>query len=99
MRESSPISEEDVRRVATLARLNLAEDEVQSLVQDLGGILDYVKKLDELDTADVEPTAHAVELPTKFRVDQTHEGLPVELGLRGAPEEIGGGFGVPKIIE
>ena len=99
MSESSPISEEDVRRVASLARLSLAEEEIQSLVQDLGGILEYVKKLDELDTDDVEATAHAVELPTKLRVDETHEGLPLELGLRGAPEKIGGGFGVPKIIE
>ena len=99
MSESPPISEEDVRRVANLARLSLAEEEIQSLVQELGGILEYVKKLDELDTADVKPTAHAVELPTKLRVDETHEGLPLELGLRGAPEKISGGFGVPKIIE
>ena len=99
MGESSQISEEDVRRVAKLARLSLSDGEVQGLVQDLGSILAYVKKLDELDTSDVEPTAHAVSLSTKLRADDLQESMPRELGLRGAPENIGGGFGVPKIIE
>ena len=99
MSESSPISEEEVRRVAKLARLSLADEEIHSLAQDLGGILEYVKKLDELDTDGVKATAHAVDLSTILRPDEKQEGLPVELGLRGAPEKVGGGFGVPKIIE
>ncbi len=99
MSESSLINEDEVRRVAALARLSLADDEIGCLVEDLGGILEYVKKLDELDTADITPTAHAVELSTKLRPDETQAGLPPEIGLRAAPEEVSGGFGVPKIIE
>jgi len=90
---------EETRHVAKLARIELTDDELGGLTRDLGNILTYVKKLDELETEDVEPTTHAVELDTKLRDDQSSDGLPVELGLRGAPERLGDGFGVPKIIE
>ena len=93
------IALEETRHVAKLARIELAEGELEGLTRDLGSILTYVKKLDELDTSAVEPTTHAVELDTKLRDDVSTEGLPVELGLRGAPERLGDGFGVPKIIE
>ena len=99
MTEDSVISQEDVRHVARLARLHLEEDEVKSMAQDLGSILGYVQKLDELDTEDVPATFHAVELGTRLRPDEVSEGLPVDLGLKGAPERIGDGFGVPKIID
>ena len=95
----NPIALEETRHVAKLARIELAESELEALTRDLGSILTYVKKLDELDTENVEPTTHAVELETKLRDDLSVEGLPVELGLRGAPERLGDGFGVPKIIE
>ena len=94
-----PIALEETRHVAKLARIELEESELEGLTRDLGSILSYVKKLDELDTESVEPTTHAVELETKLRDDVSVEGLPVELGLRGAPERLGDGFGVPKIIE
>ena len=90
---------EETRHVAKLARIELTDDELHGLTRDLGSILTYVKKLDELDTTSVEPTTHAVELQTKLRDDTSSEGLDVELGLRGAPERLGDGFGVPKIIE
>ena len=89
----------EVRRIAQLARLTLTPDEVEELSRDLGNILDYVGKLAQLDTKDVPPTAHAVDLPTKFRDDVVAASLGVEDGLRNAPERIGDGFGVPKIIE
>ena len=94
-----PIALEETRHVAKLARIELEESELEGLTRDLGSILSYVKKLDELDTDEVEPTTHAVELETKLRDDESQEGLDVELGLRGAPERLGDGFGVPKIIE
>ncbi|MBI3180301.1 MAG: Asp-tRNA(Asn)/Glu-tRNA(Gln) amidotransferase subunit GatC [Deltaproteobacteria bacterium] len=89
----------EVERIAHLARLALAEHELPGLARDLAAILTYVDKLKELDTTGVEPTTHAVELATKFRDDVVQAGLPVELGLGNAPERIGDGFGVPKIIE
>ena len=93
------IDGEEVMRIAKLARLELEQDEVELLARDLGSILNYVHKLDELDTDGVEATTHAVELKTTLREDKSAPGLEVELGLRQAPERLGDGFGVPKIIE
>ena len=101
MSNSSDVSigPEEVRRIAKLARLTIADGDVECMASDMSKILHYVHKLSELDTAQVEPTAHAVELPTKLRDDVVVAGLPVEVGLRDAPERLGDGFGVPKIIE
>ena len=99
MTGGGPISLEDVQRVARLARLTLSDAEAQALTADLRSILQYVHKLDELDPAKVTPCAHAVDLPTKLRDDTVQPGLPLELGLRGAPEPLNDGFGVPKVIE
>lgn len=93
------IDDDRVRYVAKLARLSLSDDEVRGLAKDLSSILDWVKKLDELDTSDVEVTSHAVDLPTRLRDDVERPSLPVEQALRNAPERLGDGFGVPKILE
>lgn len=89
----------EVRRIAELARLTLSDQEVDKLAFELGAILEYVAKLEELDIAGVPPTAHAVDLPATLREDEVNDGLPVDSALGGAPERIGDGFGVPKIIE
>ncbi len=96
---SGHITEDEIQKIARLARLKLDDSEVQSLTKDIESILTYVEKLDELDTSNVEPTSHAVELPTKYRADEVGEELPVEKALANAPERLGDGFGVPKIIE
>jgi aspartyl-tRNA(Asn)/glutamyl-tRNA(Gln) amidotransferase subunit C len=93
------VSLDEVRHIAKLSRLTLTEAELGRMQQDLTGILGYIEKLDELDTKNVEPTSHAVELPTKLREDTVRKGLPVERALKNAPERLGDGFGVPKIIE
>ncbi len=93
------IDKEQVRYVARLAHLSLSEAEVDRLAHDLSSILDYVRKLEELDTSAIEPTAHAVPLATTLRDDAVKPGLPPERALQGAPEPLGGGFGVPKIVE
>lgn len=99
MTDPSIIDRARVQQIATLARLQLSEAELDSLTGDLGRILEYVHKLNELDTSEVEPTTHAIDLPTYYRVDEAREGLSIERALAGAPERIGDGFGVPKIIE
>ena len=96
---SGHITEDEIQKIARLARLKLGEEEVHSLTADIESILTYVDKLDELDTSNVEPTSHAVELPTKYRTDEVGDELPVEKALANAPERLGDGFGVPKIIE
>ena len=99
MAQEKTISNDEVCRVAHLARLVLTDEEQKSLRHDLARILNYVQKLEELDTQDVVATSHALLLPTVMREDIVGKGLGTELALREAPERLGDGFGVPKIIE
>lgn len=97
-----PLTEKDVRYVADLAHLDLTDDEVRSLQPQLSAILDYVQKLNQLDTSGVEPMAQAIA-PTapegQMRPDQTAPSLPQEAALASAPEAGGGCFKVPSVIE
>lgn len=93
------ISDDDVRHVAKLARLDLAEGEVQSLGADLNRILDYVDKLNELDTDAVEPTSHVVNIPSPFREDDLSCESRPEDAVANAPRRDGHFFVVPSIIE
>ena len=89
----------DVRKVASLARLKVSEAEVTSLLGDLTAILDYVGMLSEVDTTDVEPMVHAIELHNVLRSDELVESLPRSAALSNAPRSDGECFLVPAIIE
>ena len=89
----------DVQYVAHLARLELAPDEAAKLGAQLGQVLAYIEKLQELDLAGVEPTAHAVPLANVVRADEIRPSLPHEEVLRNAPASANGLFLVPKIVE
>ncbi|MBI3126662.1 MAG: Asp-tRNA(Asn)/Glu-tRNA(Gln) amidotransferase subunit GatC [Candidatus Tectomicrobia bacterium] len=92
------ISRQDVLHVSRLARLRLSEAEVEKFTAQLGNILDYISKLNELDTRDVPPTSHALDLANVFREDEVAD-PPVE-NLEGmAPSFYKGHFRVPKVIE
>lgn len=93
------ISREEVERVASLARLSLSDDEVEGMAHDLDAILGYVETLNELDTSGVEPTSHAIPLPTPMRDDTPVEPLSPELALANAPEASDSAFVVPKVLE
>lgn len=93
------IARSEVEQVARLARLALAPEELDRLTGQLDAILDYVAKLDELDTAAILPTAHAVPLENAFRADAVVPSLGVEAALQSAPERRDGCFRVPKVIE
>jgi len=99
MSNESTIDINEVQRIATLARLKLAPHEAEEIANNLGDILKYMDQLNEVDTEDVEPTSHAITLPTKYREDAVSPSMPIKKVLRGAPERIGDGFGVPKIVE
>jgi aspartyl-tRNA(Asn)/glutamyl-tRNA(Gln) amidotransferase subunit C len=95
------LSLEDVRRIATLARLKLSPDEERLFAGQLSAILDYVKQLEELDVSGVEPMTHALaagEAPP-LRADQVQPSLGPERALAGAPAREGTAFQVPRIIE
>ena len=93
-----PISREQVEHVAVLARLALTEAEKDKLTTELGQILEHADKIAELDTAEVEPTAHAVAVTNVWRSDRPGEELSREEALSNAPDREEDAFGVPKII-
>ena len=89
----------DVKYVAHLARLGLTPAEEQKLGSQLGQILGYIEKLNQLDVSNVEPTAHAVPLVNVTRPDETRPSISNEDALRNAPAKANGLFLVPKIVE
>ena len=93
-----PISRKDVEHVAALARLALTKDETDKLTVELGQILEHADKISELDTADVEPSAHAVKLTNVLRSDEVGIELARDDALANAPDREDDAFGVPKIV-
>ncbi|HVR60690.1 MAG TPA: Asp-tRNA(Asn)/Glu-tRNA(Gln) amidotransferase subunit GatC [Polyangia bacterium] len=94
----SRIKPEEVREIATLARLRLTDQEVDRMTVDLDAILGYVAALRELDTSDVEPMTHAVPFDCPLRPDVTSASLPIDDALRNAPRREANFFQVPRII-
>ncbi|MEI7704694.1 MAG: Asp-tRNA(Asn)/Glu-tRNA(Gln) amidotransferase subunit GatC [Deltaproteobacteria bacterium] len=94
------LSPEEVRRIASLARLRLSPEEETRLAGELSAILDYVRQLEELDVSGVEPMTHALaSVETPFREDRVTPGLPADEALANAPARAGTCFQVPRIIE
>ena len=93
------ITREDVQRVAMLARLRLTSEEETSLTAQLDSILVYMDKLKELDTSQVEPFTHAVDLVNALREDLVTNQPNADALLANAPEKDETFFKVPKIIE
>ncbi len=92
------LSREEVLHVAELARLSLSPAEIELFTGQLNEILEYVEKLQELDTRGVAPLAHVVPLYNVFREDQVRESLPLDAVLENAPAREDGNFLVPRII-
>ena len=89
----------DVKYVAHLARLSLTPEEEQKFGAQLGQVLGYVEKLNQLDVSHVEPMAHAVPLINVTRADETRPSISNDEALRNAPLKANGLFIVPKIVE
>ena len=95
---SKTIEPELVRHIGKLSRIELTDEQVATLGRQLADILSYFDKLQELDTTDVEPMAHAVELHNVLADDQPHQSLPPAEVLANAPQRDGDFFKVPKVI-
>jgi len=89
------ISRAEVLHVARLARLALSDDEADRLGAQLNAILEAVGKVSELDLADVEPTAHPLELVNVWADDDPEPSLAVDDALANAPDREAGFFRVP----
>ena len=84
--------------VASLAKLNLDDEERELLAEQLGRILEYVDQLREVDVSDVPPTKHVVDAVNVSREDATRPSLPLDAALANAPESNRGYFVVPRVL-
>ncbi len=88
----------DVEHVAALARLSFSDEEKITLLDQLNDILRYMEQLNRLDTSDVEPLSHVIELSNVFREDVMRPSSPREEILKNAPARTDEFFKVPKVI-
>ena len=93
------ISDETIEYVGILAKLELSDKEKEKAKQDMGKMLDYIDKLNELDTSEVEPMSHVFPVNNVFREDIVTNGDDRENILKNAPEEREGAFVVPKTFD
>lgn len=90
------IDRAQVLHVAKLARLDLADDEVDTMARELSAVLDHVERIGELELDDVPATSHVVDVVNALRPDEPRPSLPRERALESAPEVVDDGFGVPS---
>jgi aspartyl-tRNA(Asn)/glutamyl-tRNA(Gln) amidotransferase subunit C len=95
----STFDREQVRQVARLSRLEFSDEEADAFAGQLSAILDYIGKLNALDTRGVEPTSHSLEMVNVLRKDEARPSLTPEEALANAPETEAQCFKVPPIIQ
>ena len=88
-----------IEKIAELARLNLKPEEAKKLEKELEAILGYVKNLDALDTKNIEPTSHVLNLENVFRKDEVQPANVRDEVLKHAPQSEGKFFKVPKVVD
>jgi len=93
------INQEELKKIAVLSRLELNEEELISFENDLNKALDYIDKLNELDTNSVEPTYCTPINVEDLREDVIKPSMDRELLLQNAPEQEDGAFKVPTVVE
>ena len=93
------ITDETIEYVGILAKLELSEEEKEQAKKDMGSMLDYIDKLNELDTTGVEPMSHVFPVQNVFREDVVTNGDDSENKLKNAPAERDNMYEVPKTVE
>ncbi|HAE92353.1 Asp-tRNA(Asn)/Glu-tRNA(Gln) amidotransferase subunit GatC [Tissierella praeacuta] len=93
------ISKEDVKHIASLAKLKFSEEEIDEFTHKFAEVLDYVAKLNEVDTENVEPTYQVYDYNQRLREDIVKEGLSREEILQNSIENQWGYFKLLKIVE
>jgi len=93
------ISRTTIEHIANLSRLNISNEEADSYQAQLNSILHFIDKLNELDTSQIEPTSHPLDLSNVLRADVVQESLAREEALRNAPSAKDDQFRVPAAIE
>ena len=98
MNAASKISEKEVEHIANLARIELTEEEKRSFTEQFNTILEYFEIINDLNTEDVPPTSHVIDVTNAFREDQVSPSLAIEDVLKNASKKERGFFKAPKII-
>lgn len=93
------VSRDDVRHVAQLARLDFSDEEEAQMADEMSQILEYVEKLNELDTSGVPPMSHVLDVTNVMRPDEVESRIDREQALAPAPEADEEHFQVPKVID
>jgi aspartyl-tRNA(Asn)/glutamyl-tRNA(Gln) amidotransferase subunit C len=88
-----------VRTIAQLARIRVADEQLDALAGELSGIIQWVEQLAELDTTGVEPMTSVTAMTLQLRADEVTDGGVRDAVLANAPEAVEGFFAVPKVVE
>ena len=94
-----PVSDDEVRKIASLAKIALDEAEIPKMGQEMNNILSWMEKLNELDTTGVEPLLYPVEITPRLRPDEPVPSLDRDQLLKNAPATDGEFFLVPTVIK
>ena len=93
------IDEAQVEYVANLARIALSEEEKRMFAEQLGKIIEYVEKLNELDTSRVDPLYRVIEMGNVLREDEVKSSISQKDALSNAPNRFENFFTVPKVLD
>jgi aspartyl-tRNA(Asn)/glutamyl-tRNA(Gln) amidotransferase subunit C len=93
------VSKEEVKYIANLARLRFSDEETEKMAGEMNQVLNYMQTLDEIDTENVEPLRHVIDLEYRPRKDEIKEPLNHEEALKNAPDADSDYFRVPRVIE
>jgi aspartyl-tRNA(Asn)/glutamyl-tRNA(Gln) amidotransferase subunit C len=92
------LSKKEVKHIAWLAHIELSDQEKTLFTEQFNEILDYFKKIDQVDTEGVEPTYHVLDLKNVYRKDEAKPSLPTEEALRNAPKKEKKFIKAPRIV-
>lgn len=93
------VTRDEVRRIAELAKLRLSDDEIELFRDQLADILSHFRTLDELDTSDVPPTQHVLDVENVLRADEARPSVSADEALANAPRARDGFYDVPAVME
>ena len=88
-----------VKKIATLSKIKIEDKEIEKLSKELSKIINWVEKLNEVETKDVTPVANPSDIKIPFRKDEINDGKIEDKVLKNAPEKKAGYFIVPKVVE
>ncbi|MEJ8554679.1 Asp-tRNA(Asn)/Glu-tRNA(Gln) amidotransferase subunit GatC [Tepidibacter sp. Z1-5] len=93
------LDKDTVKHVAKLSRLEVKEDEIEAISKKIGDVLNYVEKLQSVDTENTDITYNPINISNQFRNDEVKESLEVKKVLQNAPQKEMGCFKVPKVLD